>query len=454
MNRLENNFIFEEKYKDFFEKLVAIPKEERYQFFLKHPDYDVMILDMMKEFRFASYQKLIKQSNSDYQQYQINKSSGKDYDIANSARFDVDWLVFMEVIKEVIESYSFTNNKGEKIPFIVRLRKIYKQRAERKAAENSYENMGQGMTGGTAGKNRVYVNKLVKEVKRLKDVLYDERSYEELVYAVANGEEDISIKHNFTRKELEDAIERIEKLDVFAYFDSPVNEEGDTLTEIYGSEDKELSKVENMGLYSVFWKSLLGDTRGGLERVRGVTRKRSMDIIRAILTKDVLIELKLMEIADTEKWEPEPKCRQWCPKRKRCEKSGDGCYVRFSEVKDNAPYGNEEIYNLLSSQGEEIYQCLFPSAYIESAMESENLMDVYVNRLYPHPAKAKIADEKCFDFSDEFLSKSIGVSKSALAHFRNDIIDKKDKEGKVEKDTAENFMRKELKKIFDEVQDR
>lgn len=446
MGRLENEFIFEEKYKVFFEKLVMIAKEERYQFFLKHPDYDVMILDVMKEFRFASYQKLIKQSNSDYQQYQINTSSGKDYDIANSARFDVDWLVFMEAIKTAIESYSFINNKGEKIPFIVRLKVVYKQCAAREAAENSYENMGQGMTGGTTGKNRLYVNKLVKEVKRLKDVLHDERSYEELVYAVAKGEEDVSIKHNFTRKELEDAIERIEKLDVFARFDSPVNEEGDTLTEIYGLEDKALSKVENMGLYSDFWKSLLVNTREGLERVRVATRKRSMDIIRAILTKDVLIELKLMEIADAEKWEPEPKCRQWCPRRKRCEKSGDGCYVRFSEVKDSVPYGNEEIYHLLSSQEEEIYHKLFHSSYIKSAMESRNLMDVYANRLYPHPAKAKIADKKCFDFSDEFLSKSIGVSKSALAHFRNDIVN--------EKGSAEDIMRDELKKIFDEVQDR
>lgn len=447
MVKYENVINIENKYQVFFDELIMIPKADRYRFFLNHKDYDEMIIDIMKEFGCGAYHKLLKKLNNVEQESQnMHVFTENDFDMANSKKFEADWLVFMETIKITIEGYKPIDSKGRNLLFITQLRKIYKQCVVSEVGKNEYLNESKGLTGEiTDNKKKWYIIKLIKEVKRLKYVLNDKRSYEELVYDVISGRENISIKHNFSKEEIQDAIVRIRNLSVFSYFDATFGEDNLTLKDTYGEYDNEFDRIDTGSLIDDFWNVLVNNAEKGLKRVALVVGKEDLDIIKAVLTKDILIALKLMEIPEGEQWEPEPNCGHWCPKKKICMDKGKGCYIRYSEVKKQKPYGNEILYALLKKQEVAIYDKLIHHRYADSAVENSNLEDLFINKLYPYPNKGIGNGEKTFDFSDQILSDVLRIDKTKLSKFRNTLLKKSGK-------TKEQLMREELKRIFYEVQ--
>ena len=163
----------------------------------------------------------------------------------------------------------------------------------------------------------------------------------------------------------------------------------------------------------------------------GITGKVERDLLKAFLTKDILMELKLKVLPENgTEITPEPKCRQWCHRVSSCPPGKKtGCYARYDAVKKMPPYGDEELYRMLQPMEKALYTRLLHSGYLDAALMHEDFHDVYANKLYPHPSDGMKASESLrspdcaretmnFDFSDATLAKALGKDKGQLSGYR------------------------------------
>lgn len=433
---IKKSLEFEARYKDFLNELSEMPKETkedkeaRYKWFKDSAIHDDIIIELMETLRPRAYEKLYKRVslNRDGEMY---KGLESDFDIASfKYTKEVDPLVYMETFVESIKTYTGVNSKKEQVPFIAYVGKKYKQNAERASGVNMDVDTSYGMTMPYAqAGNKVYIVKLTRALKNMKEKTGNKYSLAKLVDMAI---EDIGENHKFTKNEIETAIIKVYALDMGS-FDSPLDEDGNALKEIIGKAETELEEIENNGVFQAFIQRLAENPEKNWGEISLASSKKSREWLKIFLTKDILIALKLDAVimklpknylkgripeAVQSNLVPEPKCGQWCPRAKRCKLESDGCYIRYDKIRENPPYGNDEIYHLLVSAGDLVYKNLLYKEYLDGALINENLEDVWRNKLYIHSMDRKEDMEQTFDFTDATMGKILGKDKSTISHAR------------------------------------
>ena len=420
---------FEKKYEAFLTELAVMPrgsKEERdarYAWFQARADHDDIIMEAIKVSYPKAYRKLLNPYGGSPKD-DICAENAKD-DVIEDGEFveGMDPLVFTQMFQLTIQAYSGQDSHGERVLFLACVKQNYKQSAQKESGKAVVAR--HGLYLDRPERNLAQIGRLVKSVTA--SGCKDLSKLEELV-------EEQAAKHYFpyTKEDVRLAKELVWKLSseegMFEALDASVDGEdgdsGETRGDFVSGSQEEWYEGEDTTMVD-FLSVLTENLEENLKVICGITGKVDRDILKAFLTKDILLELKLKALPEGKgNITPEPKCRQWCHRAGKCpEGKKEGCFVRYDAVRTAPPYGDEDLYRLLEPVAKPLYTQLLHPKYLDAALCHENFEDVYGNKLYPNAASAdgvaeggQIDGGRCFDFSDAALARALGKDKGQISN--------------------------------------
>lgn len=395
-----------EKYGGILRNLSRMPKgsnedkEARWEWFRTLPEYEALFMDVMEAYNPSGYDLMVR-----------CKGSGDLTAMSKRKNKEISNLEFVLAVKETVKNYTEDmerDTEGSSF-FVSCVGKKYGQEMQKACGAEEYDQKG---PMEKIPYNRKY--QVIRYVRRLGEIR--ERGGKEIFsgdWESRRKEICRSEGWEITKKEWDAIVRMVQDMDRLVSLDQNVgdDEDGDTLGDLVSDLGKQAEEKmeyeENIEAMGLFIRNLAKDWRN----IKHVTNKRAWQWVRAFLTKDILIVLKLdtiPELTNREKkqWndrKAEPYCGQWCPRIKKCElREKTGCYIRYQD----RPAGTEEIYKILSPHDSVIFCDLLVKEYVDRAVEGEpaNLYEVYANRL---------RDD--FDFRDRILGEAIHKDKSAVS---------------------------------------
>ena len=436
---------FEESYKEFLDALKSMPrgtkeeKESRYRWVRNHEKYDAFIVDVVRLCKPAYFEKLSKYLGDARAYDTLAPESG----MATMKRREIDPLALMEAVASAVGDYTGENQKGEpySLPQSVGIK--YSQISQRMAGTYDTGLLGTDVTE----KNACHVLKLTRKVKESLEHSKGELSLKEAIEKCTTV-----FKHKFTKKELDEAVMRVNGLDMIGHLDQPAwqeDEEAGTSREIADGENG-IEKWENDAETRMFWEKFTENFLSKWKKVEAAANGANRELLKHFLSKDLLLLLKLYPLSDVERVQIkkqykmqykdflEPKCGQWCYRRENCpldapsgldvvlqegrparkkNVSHEGCYVRYGCIPKDNRTGDEEIYSYLKACKGSLYETIFDNTYIQFAYQGgvESLDDMHVKMLKSH--KAEDAEDK-FEFTDAVMGYATKIKKDKLSKCR------------------------------------
>lgn len=398
---------FEKKYENLLAELADMPKdsdmrENRYKWFCQLEEHDNIVMEIMQGIKPDTYNKLVKSCKNDVVLEDGEYNTGMD-DIA-----------FLEGLREAVLEFDGVNSKGEKVYFL-QLVSWKLERASGRGRASACMRKG-GVTWGdkVPEKSLIKIGRLVakmqKDLNGFETVKEKERKLQERI---------LKSGINCSEKEKEIACERVMLFELMSG-DIPIGEdEESTYMDYLQAPEQSFYEGEDSEIV-IFLEELANNLETNWKMIQSCMGKVNRDILRALITKDILQALKLMCAPEKTKSELlEPKCGQWCARRERCSfKKREGCYVRYDMLFSNPPYGSSELYGMLQPIAIPLYDKILHKKYLDVALENGNFEDVYMNKLYPNPIGKDIDDVKgrYFDFSDKTLAQALGKDKGQVSN--------------------------------------
>lgn len=431
----------DEQFKDLLDCLRVMPKDtpeergERFLWVKSKPEYDKFVIEVMEEWDEGSFGKLKNRLQKEkYVSCSLDMDSGIATTERNGKRKEMDPVVFMETIKQAIESYTGVNLEGHPYTFIESVRQIYKHKLLREAGKNDFQKYG--VVTGSKSERLYKVLKLAREADRLMQQL--KKKYgnidikkDDIIEKCVLADE----KFRYTKEEVKLAKKLVEGLKIIS-INTPTSESEDNTTtqeDVIKSLCDDFEEIEKQDMLDCLFKAMQNDFDEKWKMVITAAGKQDQEVIRAFLAKDILVILKLEPVNETErkiyKNLLEPKCDSWCSVKNKCpyakykdgkrEPSRESCYIRYGD-KDTSfiERGNRDIYQMLEEIGNSFYKTILDNAYVKNAYvnDVENYYDLFAEKL--KPAKGT-AETETFQFTDAVLGKAFGKNKSSVSKYRN-----------------------------------
>lgn len=411
----QNTEKFERKYRTILDELKQMPREDqklgkdsaRWRWFRQQPYYEVMVMDLPRCLP------------------ALTRKNG------------VDSVVLMETLIECVNTFIGVNKEGKEYTFTQSINNRYKQLAGH-AASKEYLQMA-GMTLQTRDARIPMLVKLIKEVRTVIVARGSGWNWNDLD-SVLEGCLKTS-KYTYSREEIREARSLIENLNIVSVDSIPGDEDGVSMEEIIpGGEDPAEridegdDRMDALGCLGKQWDTVVASTF-----------KTDRNLLKAFLSRDVLVELKLRRLSRDELSqlkrdksadyikELEPLCRKWCPTRNTCQLSQNyGCYIRWGRLSRTEPPGDWEVYQMLNRDGEILYGNILNNDYVQYAYEQlpEEMYDLYANLL-----KDFGRGENTFEFTDTVMATALGLRKDTVSKGR------KKYEGEVRSFIKEQFLK-------------
>lgn len=417
------NTRFDDCYMDLLYALREMPKttkeerENRRLWFRNHKQYDDFLVDVMKQFRPAAYEKLCGYLGESHAHDNIDS----DFGIATMKRKEIDYVVLMEAVYSAVEDYTGVNSQGITYSFLQSVGIKYNHLAEKAAGINDI-----GLIKPlTQQKGYCRILKLTRKVKEILERTQGNKTLQE---AIRDGLQGFSYK--FTQKELEEVVRRVNGLDMIGSLDQPIpggEENNASVREIPETENRiEVWEEENDR--RAFWDKFAENFVDRWQEVEAAAGAANRKLLKYFLSKDILLVLKLRAASDAEKEKfkdyLEPKCGQWCHRRNKCpldvsKKVGsrEGCYVRYGSLPGDLETGDSVIYSYLRSCTSSLFETVFDNIYIQSAYPGgvNSLDDMYKKLLKDFKSEN---EEDRFEFSDAVMARAARIGKSKLSKCR------------------------------------
>lgn len=429
---------FDDRYRELLDELKSMPrktKEEKANRFLwckNHERYDDFVMDVVTMYRSKEFEKLQKMMSKDTYVEKLDPDLG----IATSKGKEFDWVVLMESLKSAVEDYTGENKKGETHSFLQSVGTKYNQLAQEEAGKND----AGLLPSDVAPENRYRVIRLAKKIKDVWEHTVEKTTPEEIAEKLDEGNA-LEIR-GISKKEFKEAIQMTYDLDIVSLDRSISSEDGDTeLGDTISNAWNGFEVWEEKEMERLFWKKFSENFLNYWKAVKAAIGLKNQEVLNYFLSKDILIllKLKLISVEDQSQYKEylEPKCGQWC-RRKRCtlkeSSSNKGCYVRYGYFPgDNEnETGDEEIYACLKSSKGSLYEDILNNEYTQSAYPGgvQNLDDMYKKPLKDYKAKE---EKDRFEFTDVYLGKATGITKASRSRYR---------------EKYENNARKRLQRLF------
>lgn len=407
---------FDKKYETILNELKGMAKKSpeekaaRFHWMKAHLEYDQFIVDIINTSKNNACDTL--KWNLEHK---VSENFDADAGIATKKKKQLDFLVLVETIKQVIETYTGEEGKkDDKVSFSALVGELYKKKAWAATVEKDIEDMLGGMYPGTPEKNWHYLLRLLRDVKLLKEMEGAHKTTEELIEKVKE-----SINYKFTKKELQIA-KKMVNLNIVS-FDQPVSKDGEETLQNQWADERQY--VQEEVLDAEFFRELSDRFLEKWEAVEDATLKVDREILKAFFSKDLLIALKLEEIMDEAMRKEykdllEPNCGQWCSRKNRCPYGKNGCYIRYGMRGECEEYGDDGIYNILKTI-KKLYEAILDNDYVRYAYSEpiKGLQDIYEKPLKPFKGDEK-ADT--FRFTNATLAKALGKAKEKISKQRKD----------------------------------
>ena len=443
MERKEiDNVSFEEKYAEFLNGLKSMPKgmgtreekrvqkEARLAYLEKFrkeqkEEYDNFVIDLMYLYKPGSVRELKKRLGSG----DVIKSQMIDSDIVFAKRppeedKELDYVVFMDAFTQAIKDYTGVTQAGDKLLFVQCVGKKYRHIAQAEAGKTAVSEGGVHVD--TPMRNQHYILRLVKTIN---EIMKRKGGEINLRDAVEEALQEIpKTTHQFTKAEIDRAVQMVEELDITRSLDQPVSKkDGERISLIDTITDKKdpFENVEDHSFVNSCLQEMVRHFEEKWEAVKSAAGKRNIEWIKIFMSKDILILLKLYALSEEEKRYGdekyiEPNCGQWCHRRKRCkikENKRTGCYIRYGKLMEDVEAGDGEIYDILKSQEEFFYKSVLKNDYIDFAFRDkiESLYDIYAKQMKDFGEEEP---ENCFRFTDAVIARVQGKDKNVVSRYR------------------------------------
>lgn len=417
---------FEDKYKHLLDELKSMPrntkeaKEQRFQWMKSRNEYSEFVADLMNVWKPDSYVKL---------RQRLERNGGALWQnagmVTSKKAEEIDPVLFMEATVRSIQSYTGVTQEGKTYNFCQSVGQNYKQSKPEAIAKNDMDAFRTKPL--SPERNWVYINKLVRDTIALYSYREGTESLDEVIDEIIDECVNKIKGHSFTKNDIEEAKMRCLKLDMMECFDRPLaDKDGETLADTYSEKDKDVDKDfrESVSEQS-FFESMLVDFEKKWTEVVVSTNKENRELIKAFLSKDLLIQLKLEYVSElVRKRFPEklePKCGQWCPCSNcpyQIQKDGTkaytqrgSCYIRYGEREGCNENGDSEFYQLLKPAEDLFYEHILKNDYVKYAYceKVEGIDDLYSRKLKGFKPSAD--DEDVFLFTDKVLGDALGYQK-------------------------------------------
>lgn len=440
----------DQKFKSLLDELRLIPKENRFEWLKKQELYGSFVIELMNAWRPQSYDRLKERlQNEKY----VTNTLPQDGGIASTIKYEEDPEVFMNAVKGACEGYTGKNQEGTPYTFLQSVGQIYEQKASIAGGENDFQKLG--FATGTNPKDLYKILRLRRNVKKICDDTNNSNAIDRVLEECISK----SRKHEYTKNAIELTRRMVEGLDFVNSLDAPLTEENGGVSTFGEQRESPKSGFEEMEKQEIK-NALLDFTREDFDEkwklIIASTDKQNRELIKAFLSKDILIALKLEFVTEDVKKHNmdllEPKCGQWCQRASRCIYDVDGkgavsrrtsCYIRYGDNKIGESFGcrykkdelkismkhrkkatvlfvergNREIFEILEQMGMSFYKNILDNEYVKKAYinDVEDYYDLFAEKL--KPAKG-IHETGNFQFTDAVLGKALGKSKSSVSKYR------------------------------------
>lgn len=420
----------DKEYSRIIEKIKVMPAETekerdaRWAWLQGQDYYDEFVTEIAVKMRPKAYEELKKRLS-------LKPVYSEDFDMVGGEYADkminLDTVVLMEALRDVVQTYTGGGKKAG-FTFFDCVKKRYNQICTKESGRNRKEL--EGIRLRSRPERIYYVLKLVKSAQHVIENTQNDQDVREVLRVCAQKE-----SFHLSKDELTDALDCITSLSLISRLDSPLAEEesdkvlGDTLAD----PRNDYALIEDTRDWEAFFQLLTNGLENGWHAVKSAVGKRDRELIRAFLSKDILIVLKLKYLEEEQRKEYigqlEPKCQQWCHRTRRCPittKSKKGCYIRYGIMKEDTENGAEDIYEILMQNADLLYNYILQNAYVDSAFENPvgNLYDIYTGKLKPYDG----SPGDIFQFTDAVLARSLGIkdkSKVSRAHTKYEKVTRK-----------------------------
>ena len=442
-NELNENWDKGEKFQEQFQKILddlcAMPvdtdeeRRQRYTWFRNLPDYDYLVLEILKALDAHTYDNLEKRMK---QEYVFDQALPENLGIASTVKkTELDMVVFLEALKEAVEYYTGVNTSGKHYTFLQSVGQKYYQKKLYAAGENDIQAMG---ISTSVNKKRKYkVMQLVRKVRELSKSQGTSVSIREILKQCVA--EDSSSR--YSKEEIQLAYDLIENLDIGST-DILLPEEETTLGALIEDPDTSFVTIEMQEkMLEIFDKSREKFAENWELLVKAGAKKKDREYITVFLSRNILVALKLQYLEETLKKQYktvlEPGCNSWCP-RTTCIYAGkenektlrrDSCYIRYPDLYQDDPRsslsltGDVNLCCMLEKMGIYFYENILDNAYVKYAYteEVQNYQDLLRKPL--KPAKSKCGEE-CFQFTDVVIGRVLGESAANVSKYQKKYKEK------------------------------
>ena len=366
MKKKETDQKVETKLNELMEQIQKMPRgNERWEFFRTNKDYNEICEEILETLN-KKFLKQVKENNTDL----IAKVGVKHTE-------QLDGLVFVEVLKELICEY-----EQSEVGFYQKFRQKYKQHYNKERNKVQL----QEQTGGMHWDNEDRFIRLCFECQKLQEKMGKTFSFEQF-----RGNMNLGLKH-YPEKLKKEAYEKVMQIRRSGILQDGEGEEYDPLDFVtYGTENEACQNPEDIILNQEENEDLWQSIR--LYRmVSNILKVKEKQIIRAIVTRNVLKELKL---------------EQGSAKHFK-EESGCPGYHRYQSY----PAGDEDVYDLLRQKERLFMDEIFVDPYLALAIEEEpesieELYGVYYNFL-----------QESFKFTDQKIAEALGEDKRKISRYK------------------------------------
>lgn len=424
----ERQKAFEEKYEDVINALKEMPagtKEERsqrWEWFRGLDVRDDFKLDLMQMIRPRKLEKIKRYLSSMPGDPGGGRYAEAPQDVG-MARLDIEWkyfldpLVFEEALKKVVESYKIGED-GEEISLSACMRKEYDQVGSLETGRNAI-NENSGLVLGIRDRRKYAVLSLVRHVGELMETMDREKGIDrrKKIEELVNG-----IGKNLSREEVREAVRLVEGIKSISLDQDETREALEKEGQDFLSAGDEADPYKGILLDSTAERfgALVESAGTGWKEIKSASGKRDRELIKAFISKEILIAMKLeyLQTDERAKWkeELEPKCGQWCQRRERCAYGRkEGCYIRYGKRIPSEEAGDEELYEYLAENADKLYEFILKNDYTDYAFEESvnSLHDIYAKSL-----KDFKGEGETFQFTDAVMGEALGLKPYVISRSR------------------------------------